>query len=161
MADKKQFKDWGVVKFLKENAPNLAVEALSLAGDLLPGGSILSKIGNKITSSNELTKQNKQEALLMLHEEAKMYLEDVQNARNNETERDVSKYSSWLTKNIHEIIAIQFVVGWFLMIIFVFHLFLNQRINLNELVILLAATGIKDMVLLILGYLYGRSKPQS
>ncbi len=113
---------------------------LEAAGSLT-GRPWLNKIASSITTSKELDDQQRQAALYMHAED----LKDVQNARDNETARDSSQYSSWLSKNIHEIIAIGFcgawVVTWF--------------VDLPT-----AGEKASDAVMLILGYLYGRSKPQ-
>lgn len=78
--------------------------------------------------------------------EDEMYLGDAQNARDNETLRDNNENASWLSKNIHEVIAIlfvvPFVVSWFI-----------TTITIPEIA--------GQAVMLILGYLYGRTKPQS
>jgi len=96
----------------------------------------------------------------MALESFRIEAQDAQNARDNETARDTNENSSWLSKNIHEIIAILFVVGWFFTLYWTINLFIDGIITVNQLVLILAATGLKDMVLLILGYLYGRTKPQ-
>lgn len=78
--------------------------------------------------------------------ETELYLSDAQSARSHETSRDNNQNSSWLSKNIHEIIAllftIPFVVSWF---------FINIELPAIA----------SQAIMLILGYLYGRSKPQS
>lgn len=70
---------------------------------------------------------------------------DVQNARDNETARDISQYSSFLSKNIHEIIALTVIGSW------IITWFLETRVEDGI---------IASAVMLILGYLYGRTKPQ-
>ncbi len=80
---------------------------------------------------------------LKLHQED---LKDVQNARNNETLRDQSEFAGFLSKNIHEIIALFVIASW------VITWFVKSVIPPTE---------ITGAVMLILGYLYGRTKPQT
>lgn len=96
----------------------------------------------------------------MALESFRIEAQDAQNARDNETARDTSEHAGWLSKNIHEIIALAFVFGWFAVLGWTINLFIKDVITVNQLVLILAATGLKDMVLLILGYLYGRTRPQ-
>jgi len=155
MGSKKKFRDTKFGKLLINVIPS----AGQLIGNLLPDSGVLGMAKNLITKSSISSAEK--EALLLEHVELeKEYLKDVQNARDNETARDIDPNSSWLTKNIHEIIALQFVIGWFLLLWFVINKFMAGEVTINQLVLILAATGLKDMVLLILGYLYGRSKPQ-
>ena len=161
----KKFKDTNFAKFLsKATSKGLnVVEVATMAsnGDIIGAIDKAKDIFKKSNSQqgDDLLRELEKNKTYYI-EEIELYLKDVDSARTNETKRDISENSSWLSKNIHEIIALQFVVGWFVMICILFNLFLKKSINLNELVTLLAATGIKDMVLLILGYLYGRTKPQ-
>lgn len=71
-------------------------------------------------------------------------LKDTQNARDNETVRDTSQYSGWLSKNIHELIALSVSGAW------MFSLWIPTVV---------ASADIKDVVLIIMGYLFGRSQP--
>lgn len=72
-------------------------------------------------------------------------LKDTQSARENETNRDISDQTGWLTKNVHELIALVIITVW------VFTWFVKPQIEYADI------TGV---VTLILGYLYGRTKPQ-
>ncbi len=155
MEAKKKFRDTKFGKTLLKIIPS----AGDLVGHLLPDKGVLGMVKNLITKS-DISDDEKRTLLLEHSELEKEYLKDVQNARDNETARDIDPNSSWLTKNIHEIIALQFVIGWFLLLWFVINKFMAGEVTINQLVLILAATGLKDMVLLILGYLYGRSKPQ-
>lgn len=74
-----------------------------------------------------------------------LFLEDTQDARVNETARDISENSSFLSKNVHEIIALAVVGAWLV------SWYLKPKIDYGE---------ITSIVSLILGYLYGRTKPQ-
>ena len=81
-----------------------------------------------------------------LKSDYELFLQDTQDARSNETQRDVSEHSSWLSKNVHELIAIAVIGGWLVTWYF------KPQIDYAEI------TGV---VTLILGYLYGRTKPQT
>lgn len=155
MAKGEKFKNTPFGKKLIKAIP----EAAGFLGGLLPDSGVFG-IAKNIIDKSILTREEKGELEEDRVRAEAQYLKDVQDARDNETKRDTSEYSSWLSKNIHEIIAILFVAGWFLILYFLIKLFLQEAITLNQLIMILAATGIKDMVLLILGYLYGRTKPQ-
>jgi hypothetical protein len=137
MSEKKKFKDTGVGKFLSKTAPDL----LKVVGGLLPSQGGLGVIKN-IIGNSDMPKADKETTLKMMDLEFK----DVQNARDNETARDISEYSSFLSKNIHELIAIGVIVPW------VVSWFVVTTIDQVQ---------ITGAVMLILGYLYGRTKPQS
>ena len=92
--NKKKFKDWGVVKFLKEKAPDLAGVALNLVGNILPGGNILSELGNKIRGSKELNEGDKVLALKKLDQDISQQKEITKR-----WEIDMNS-DSWLSKNI-------------------------------------------------------------
>lgn len=113
------------------------------AASSLTGNEWLSSISNSITTSKELKEEQKQAALSLYIED----LKDVQSARDNETLRDSDENSSWLSKNIHEMIAIVITVSW----IVTWFIEIDQDIRLQ----------ITSAVMLIYGYLYGRTKPQS
>ena len=114
---------------------------LQAAGGLT-GQAWLTNIAGQITTSKELNEQQKSIAL----EYHKSDLLDVQNARDNETLRDNNINSTWLSKNIHELIALVVIGAWIS----------TWFMNLPDVVMIA-----KDAVMLILGYLYGRTKPQS
>ena len=138
MNEKKKFKDSRLGKFLKKAGSDIG----NIAGDLLPDKGLLGLVKNLINKDVTMSSEQKKDALDML----KMEFEDVQNARDNETARDVSEHSSFLSKNIHEMIAIFVIGGWMTSWYF------KPLIEYRE---------ITSAVMLILGYLYGRSKPQS
>jgi len=140
MGDKKKFKDTKFGKTLLKIIPS----AGDLVGNLLPDKGVLGMVKNLITKS-DISDDDKQSLLIEHSELEKEYLKDVQNARDNETARDTDPNSSWLSKNIHELIAGTIVSAW------VFTWFYKPEIGYAEI------TGV---VTLILGYLYGRSKPQ-
>lgn len=72
--------------------------------------------------------------------------EDVQNARSNETLRDTSENSGWLSKNVHELIALSVSAMWGLSI------YLPAVVPHGD---------VKDVVMLVFGYLFGKSMPNS
>lgn len=102
-----------------------------------PIGAILGAV-----SGGSMSQENADLAL-KIHQED---LKDVQNARDNETARDNSQFAGFLSKNIHEIIALFVIVSW------VITWFVKSVIPPTE---------ITSAVMLILGYLYGRTKPQT
>ena len=135
-----KLKDTKVGAFLKDKAPKV----LDVVGDLLPNNGTLGIVKN-IISSGSGSQEDKDKMLAELADLEKEYLKDVQNARDNETARDNNPNSSFLTKNIHEMIAIGVVLGW------ISSWYFKPFIEYGEI------TGV---VTLILGYLYGRTKPQ-
>jgi len=135
-----KLKDTKVGAFLKDKAPKV----LDVVGDLLPNNGTLGIVKN-IISSGSGSQEEKDKMLAELADLEKEYLKDVQNARDNETARDNNPNSSFLSKNIHEMIAIGVVLGW------ISSWYFKPFIEYGEI------TGV---VTLILGYLYGRTKPQ-
>lgn len=138
MGERKKFKDSKLGKFLRKVGSDVG----NIADDLLPDKGLLGLVKNLIIKDNTMKPEDKKMALEMLNAE----LKDTQNARDNETARDTSEYSSFLSKNIHEIIAICVIGGWMT------SWYYKPLIDYRE---------ITGAVMLILGYLYGRSKPQS
>lgn len=131
-----KFKDSKIGKRILKCIP----EAAKLIGDILPDKGVLG-IAKNLISNSDLTQELKSSLYQDIDREL---LKDVQNARNNETTRDISEHSSWLSKNIHEMIALSVVGGWLVTWYF------RPQIEYGEI------TGV---VTLILGYLYGRSMP--
>lgn len=157
MANKTKFKDTKFGQKLFKAIP----DAVGLIGDALPDNGVFGIAKNLIKMSplsNEL-KAELQSELTQAHE---AFIQDTQDARANETARDTSENSSWLSKNIHEMIAILVVVPWVGLLIYSFVMVLNNRdsINLDDIKMLFSIFGITNVVSLILGYLYGRSTPQ-
>lgn len=120
---------------------NVGGGALDVVKDIASGKDPVSAILGAVTGG-KISKEDA-EIAFKYHQED---LKDVQNARDNETMRDISENSSWLSKNIHEIIALvisgAWVLSWWLPAI-------------------VTTADVKDVVLIIMGYLFGRSKPQS
>lgn len=83
-------------------------------------------------------------------EGSKAEYEDLADARKNETARSNSAYSGFLDKNIHEIIALIVVLSFVGLII----------ASVYVTVPAMAITTIKEAVMMVLAYLYGRSIPQ-
>jgi len=137
---KKKFKDTKFGNILIKAIPS----AGELIGNLLPDKGVLGIAKNLITNSDK-SDEEKQELLAHHREMEKEYLADVQNARDNETQRDTSVNATWLSKNIHELIAIAVVGAW------VITWWIASAIPQED---------IRMAVMLILGYLYGRTKPQ-
>ena len=105
------------------------------------------------SDDDDIETRNKARELLQEFELKKMEFEleffkegtkDAQNARDNETKRDISHETGFLTKNIHELIAIVIVGAWIV----------------SWYVVPEKDQKIVDVVMLILGYLYGRTRPQ-
>ena len=141
MSSKKKFKDTKFGKGLLSVIPSAA----GIVGDLLPDAGVLGMVKNLITKS-DISSEDKR-ALLRDHAELEaQYLKDVQSARDNETARDIDPNSSWLSKNVHELIALTIISVW------IVTWFYKPQISYAEI------TGV---VTLILGYLYGRTKPQN
>lgn len=118
------------------------IKAVAGTADQILTGGKLSGVINAISGSDELTPAEKDHAL----EELQIILTDVQSARDNETKRDVSPYASFLSKNIHEMIAILVIGGW------------GVTWFVETVIPQIQITG---AVMLILGYLYGKSKPEA
>lgn len=133
---------------------------IDLKGIFKAGGSVINSVKG-LLDEVITTKEEKQE---LANEEAKaehdflleqkrlgikeqeIYLTDAQNARDNETARDTNENSSWLSKNIHEIIATAVFGAW------IASLFIATKGAPSE---------IREIVMLVGGYLFGRTKPQT
>lgn len=120
---------------------NLLGKIVGIGGKLLTGSPIAA-LSELLGKDKEITPEQKNHALEMF----RLDLQDTQNARDNETARDTSENSPWLSKNIHEIIALfiigAWVVSWYTLT------------KTDSAIIANAAT-------LVLGYLFGRTQPQS
>lgn len=136
-------------------------DAVNLIGDALPDNGVFG-IAKNLIKMSPLSNEKKAELEAQLLEAHELYIQDTQDARANETARDNSENSSWLSKNIHEMIAIMVVVPWVGLLIYSFVMVLSnpEAINLDNIKMLFSIFGITNVVSLILGYLYGRSTPQ-
>ena len=148
----KNFKDKTKFGQFLSKASNKGLNVISAIGKAKNGDfigayedvkQVLSKEPNE-TNDNLLSELIKKKS--EFKSDYQLFLEDTQDARANETIRDTSENSSWLTKNIHEIIAVVVIGGWIVT-------WYNKPV--------IPTVEITGAVMLILGYLYGRSKPQS
>jgi len=80
--EKKKFKDTKVGKFLNEKAPKM----LDTIGDVLPDRGVLGIVKNLISSSDELSPEDKAIALDHLKEVFELEVQDRESARNREIE---------------------------------------------------------------------------
>jgi hypothetical protein len=80
--EKKKFKDTKVGKFLKDKAPKI----LDTVGDVLPDKGVLGIVKNLISSSDELSPEDKAIALDHLKEVFELEVKDRESARNREIE---------------------------------------------------------------------------
>jgi hypothetical protein len=78
----KKFKDTKVGKFLTQKAPKI----LDTVGDVLPDKGVLGIVKNLISSSDELTPEEKNIALADLKEMYELEMQDRMSARNREIE---------------------------------------------------------------------------
>jgi len=91
--NKKKFKDWGVVKFLKEKAPNLASNIVSVVGDIT-GIDVLKNVAKSIRGSKELEEEDKELALKKLDQ-------DIAEQKEITKRWEIDMNSdSWLSKNV-------------------------------------------------------------
>jgi hypothetical protein len=82
MEERKKFKDTKVGKFLKEKAPKI----LDTVGDVLPEKGVLGIVKNIISSSDELSSEDKSTAIEYLNEIYALEIQDRDSARNREIE---------------------------------------------------------------------------
>lgn len=107
---KKKFKDTKVGKFLKEKAPNLAGDILSITGDIT-GVEALKNIGDKIKGSNELSDFDKQLALKELDLDIKE-AEEVSKRWSSDMTSD-----SWLSKNVRPLTLLYLLLVFSILVI--------------------------------------------
>jgi hypothetical protein len=96
---KKKFKDRKIVQWAKENAPDLIGNSLEFIGDVT-GIDVVEKLGAKIAGSNDLTPEQKAEALEVL----KMEYEQEKEISARWTADMTS--DSWLSKNVRPMILL-------------------------------------------------------
>jgi hypothetical protein len=82
MEDKKKFKDTKVGQFLKDKAPKI----LDTIGDILPEKGVLGIVKNLISSSDELSPEDKAIAFEHLKDAFALEVQDRESARNREIE---------------------------------------------------------------------------
>ncbi len=110
-----------------------------ILGDIVAGVNPVSAILSSLNVGD--IKQEDAEAALNLHE---LDLEDVKNARENKTKITTSENSPFISKIIHEVIAIVIIGAWI-------YSWYRQTI--------IPSSEIASAVMLILGYLFGRTSP--
>lgn len=149
---KKKFKDTAIGSKIIDLIPN----AKELIGDALPDKGLLGMVGNLIAGSS-LSSEKRAELKSQL--EAFIYA-DLADARANETLRDTSENAGWLSKNIHELMVLIMTTVYLIVVYLGIQMFTAGVITLDQLGLLLAVTGLKDIIIMIFAYLYGRSQPQ-
>jgi hypothetical protein len=82
MEDKKKFKDTKVGQFLKDKAPKI----LDTIGDVLPDKGVLGIVKNLISSSDELSPEDKAIAFEHVKDMFALEVQDRESARNREIE---------------------------------------------------------------------------
>ena len=82
MEDKKKFKDTKVGQFLKDKAPKI----LDTIGDVLPDKGVLGIVKNLISSSDELSPEDKAVAFDHIKDMFALEVQDRESARNREIE---------------------------------------------------------------------------
>ena len=117
------------------------LKGIGLTVDKLVTGGAVSQVLGAITGDTSLTPENKEQ----LVKELDLVLKDIDSARDNETARDTSESAPWISKVIHEVIAIILLTAFVLSLWYA------------------PVTGAVDMlersVLMVLSYLYGKSVP--
>lgn len=135
-----------VVKGKGVEIASIALKASTgnISGAISDTISILRK--DNTSESNDLLNELEIRRQEIENELFRLEIEDAKNARDNETQRDISPNSSFLSKNIHEIIALVVVGSWIV----------SWWVSPKG----FSSDDIFKAVFLILGYLYGRTKPQ-
>lgn len=82
MPEKKKFSETKVGKFLKDKAPTI----LNTVGDVLPSNGVLGIVKNLISTSDELSPEDKKIALDHIKEMYGLEVQDRDSARNREIE---------------------------------------------------------------------------
>jgi len=85
MSDRKKFKDTKIGKFLSDKAPKI----LSSVGDILPNTGVFGIVKNLISSSDELSVEDKAAAMEQLKQDIQIFeleIKDRESARNREVE---------------------------------------------------------------------------
>jgi len=91
------------------------------------GFKALNTISDMITTSTEISDQNKQEAISLLQ----LDREDLSNARSNNTEIQKSQFSSWMAKNVPFILDLFIGIIWGAMTIFIVAKYFKLVDNVN------------------------------
>ena len=146
MEEKKKFKDTKVGKFLKDKAPKI----LDTVGDVLPDKGVLGIVKNLISSSDEMSEEDKQIAFAHMKEMYELEVQDRDSARNREIE--VAK--------IHKFDFLFYLTGIIGLSVFCFIVYAIAYLNIPEAnkEIWIHLIGISEgVVLSIFGYYFGSS----
>jgi hypothetical protein len=146
MPDKKKFKDTKVGKFLSDKAPKI----LDAVGDVLPDNGVLGVVKNLISSSDELSPEDKKIALDHMKEMYALEVQDRDSARNREIE--ISK--------IHKFDLLFYLTGIIGLSVFVFIVYAIVYLQIPEQNkdVWIHLIGISEgVVLSIFGYYFGSS----
>lgn len=141
---KKKFRDTKVGKFLTQKAPKI----LDTVGDVLPDRGVLGIVKNLISSSDELSPEDRAKALEDLKELYELEIKDRDSARNREIE--VAK-----TRNFDFLFTLTGLVGLGVFCFIVYAIiFLQVPENNKEIWIHLIGIS-EGVVLSIFGYYFG------
>jgi len=146
MEEKKKFKDTKVGKFLKNKAPKI----LDTVGDVLPDKGVLGIVKNLISTSDEMSDEDKQLAFEQMKELYELEVQDRDSARNREIE--VAK--------IHKFDFLFYLTGVIGLSVFCFIVYAIAYLNIPEAnkEIWIHLIGISEgVVLSIFGYYFGSS----
>jgi hypothetical protein len=149
---RKKIKD-KVFTFFKEKAPHL----LDTIADFLPDNGALGIVKNIIDKDPKIPDSYKadfKEIYELSLRELELINEDVDSARQREVNISNSKGSSWLSKNIVPILAI----NWTLFAMTIFILVLVGELNLDKGIIMLVINSVSNIIFMIIGYYFGSSK---
>lgn len=144
--EKKKFKDTKVGKFLKDKAPKI----LDTVGDVLPDKGVLGIVKNLISSSDELSPEDKAIALDHLKEVFALEVQDRESARNREIE--ISK--------VHKFDFMFYLTGFVGLSVFCFIVYAIVYLQIPDQnkEIWIHLIGISEgVVLSIFGYYFGSS----
>jgi hypothetical protein len=146
MEERKKFKDTKLGKFLKEKAPKI----LNTVGDVLPEKGVLGIVKNMISSSEELTPEDKEMAFNHLMEAYALELQDKESARNREIE--IAK--------LHKFDFLFYLTGIIGLIVFCFIVYAIVYLQIpdDNKDVWIHLIGISEgVVLSIFGYYFGSS----
>jgi hypothetical protein len=146
MEEKKKFRDTKVGKFLKEKAPKI----LDTVGDVLPDKGVLGIVKNLISTSDEMSDEDKQLAFEQMKELYGLEVQDRDSARNREIE--ISK--------LHKFDGLFYLTGLIGLGVFCFIVYAIAYLEIptQNKEIWIHLIGISEgVVLSIFGYYFGSS----
>lgn len=115
--EKKKFKDRKIVQWCKENAPDLIGNSLDFLGDVT-GIEMIEKLGEKISSHNELTPEQKEEAAKILEIDLEFAKLEVEHEKEiTERWKSDMESDSWLSKNSRPIVLLACIFMLFVIMI--------------------------------------------